>query len=110
MPITFARGRWQKLAMPLVAVLTVAAWASAQAAQPEFGGYCAEGLVQHHLIKTDCKINWTSKDGKLYCFSNAGAKVDFIKAPDGEHCARDRQLRRKHNRTDRRRDGQIYVR
>jgi hypothetical protein len=87
MPITFALGRRHKLAMPLVAVLTVAAWAYAQAAQPEFGGYCAEGLVQHHLIKTDCKINWTGKDGKMYCFSNAGAKVDFIKAPD-ENIAR----------------------
>jgi hypothetical protein len=87
MPITYTLGRGRKLAIPLAAALTVAAWASAQAAQPEFGGYCAEGLVQHHLIKTDCKINWTSKDGKLYCFSNTGALADFIKAPE-ENIAR----------------------
>jgi len=52
------------------------------AAEPEFGGYCAEGLVQHHLIKTNCKINWTSKEGKLYCFSNDDAKTEFLKAPE----------------------------
>lgn len=54
----------------------------ALATQPEFGGYCAEGLAQHHLIKTNCKINWSSKDGKLYCFSNEDAKAEFLKAPE----------------------------
>ena len=53
------------------------------ATEPEFGGYCAMGLVNHQRIKTDCKINWTSKDGKLYCFSNASAETEFLKDPDG---------------------------
>ena len=39
------------------------------------------------LIKTDCKISWTNKDGKTYCFSNKGAKTDFLKAPE-ENIAR----------------------
>lgn len=33
-------------------------------------------------IKTDCAITWTSKDGKLYCFSSNGSKALFLKAPD----------------------------
>lgn len=52
------------------------------AAEPEFGGYCAEGLAQNMRIKTDCAITWTSKDGKLYCFSSNGSKALFLKAPD----------------------------
>ncbi|HLH10895.1 MAG TPA: hypothetical protein VKV77_03325 [Methylovirgula sp.] len=55
---------------------------AAFAAEPEFSGYCAMGLVNHQRIKTDCKVNWTSKQGKLYCFSNDEAKVDFLKSPE----------------------------
>jgi YHS domain-containing protein len=51
-------------------------------AEPQFGGYCAEGLVQHHLIKTDCKINWIAKDGKTYCFGSDAAKAEFLKDPE----------------------------
>lgn len=56
--------------------------AYAFAAAPEFGGYCAEGLVNRHRIKTDCKINWTSKEGKLYCFSSQDSMTEFLKAPE----------------------------
>jgi YHS domain-containing protein len=52
------------------------------AAEPEFGGYGAMGLVNHQRIQTDCKVNWTSKEGKLYCFSNDAAKTEFLKAPE----------------------------
>ena len=68
-------------------VLFFAVLGRAWATQPEFGGYCAEGLVQHHLIKTNCKINWTSKDGKLYCFASTAAMAEFLKSPD-ENIAR----------------------
>lgn len=54
----------------------------AAAAEPEFGGYCAMGLVNHQRIKTDCKVNWSSKEGKLYCFSNDAAKAEFLKEPE----------------------------
>src|SRR5579862_2159013 len=54
----------------------------ALAAEPEFGGYCAEGLVNHKRIKTDCKITWTSKEGKLYCFADDAGKTAFLKAPE----------------------------
>ena len=60
--------------MPFLLLFALILPGYALAAEPEFGGYCAEGLVQHHLIKTDCKINWTSKEGKLYCFSNDDAR------------------------------------
>src|ERR1700691_4453958 len=52
------------------------------AADPEFGGYCAEGLVNRHRIKTDCKINWTSKEGKLYCFANSDSMAEFLKGTE----------------------------
>ena len=66
----------------LLTMLVLAFSAVAFAAEPEFGAYCAMGLVNHQLIKTDCKINWTSRDGKLYCFSNDSAKAEFLKSTD----------------------------
>ena len=66
----------------LLAMLVLAFSAVAFAAEPEFGGFCATGLVNHQLIKTNCKINWTSRDGRLYCFSNDSAKAEFLKSTD----------------------------
>ena len=66
----------------LLALLVLAFSAVAFAQEPEFGGLCTMGLVDHQLIKTNCKINWTSRDGKLYCFSNDGAKAEFLKSTD----------------------------
>ena len=33
------------------------------------------------MIKTDCSINWTDGDGKIYCFSTPEAKETFLKSP-----------------------------
>lgn len=68
--------------LSLLAMLFLALSAVAFAAEPEFGGYCAMGLVNHQLIKTNCKTTWTSTDGKLYCFSGESAKTDFLRSSD----------------------------
>lgn len=68
--------------LSLLAMLLLGLSAVAFAAEPEFGGFSAMGLVDHQLIKTDCKITWTSTDGKLYCFSDDSAKANFLKASD----------------------------
>jgi hypothetical protein len=54
----------------------------AGAAEPEFGGSCAMGLAEGKRIKTDCAINWTAADGKLYCFGNEDSKAAFLKDPE----------------------------
>lgn len=54
----------------------------ATAAEPEFGGQCAMGLAEGKRIKTDCKINWTAPNGKLYCFGNEDSKAVFVKDPE----------------------------
>lgn len=74
--------RRRLLALPLAGLL-MSLPAFARAAEPEFGGYCAEGLAQNMRIKTDCSVNWTGKDGKLYCFSSPGSRALFLKDPDG---------------------------
>jgi hypothetical protein len=68
--------------LPLLLLFVLILPGYAFAVEPEFGGYCAEGLVNRHLIKTDCKVNWTSKQGKLYCFANDDSKAEFLKSPD----------------------------
>ena len=68
--------------LSLLATLVLTLSAVAYAAEPEFGGFSAMGLVNHQLIKTNCKINWTSRDGRLYCFSDESAKAEFIKSSD----------------------------
>jgi len=68
--------------LSLLAMIALALSAVAFAAEPEFGGFCAMGLVNHQLINTNCKISWTSMDGKLYCFSGDSAKADFLKSSD----------------------------
>jgi len=77
--LEFPRNR--RLASLLI-VLTCSFPAWAFAAEPELGGYCAMGLVNHQRIKTDCAINWTSKEGKLYCFSSEATKSEFLTAAD----------------------------
>jgi hypothetical protein len=72
------KGQLASLLIALSCSFTV--WAFA--AEPEFGGYCAMGLVNRQRIKTDCTANWTSKEGKLYCFSNEAAKNEFLTAGD----------------------------
>lgn len=67
--------------LPVLALFGMGLSNFALAAEPEFGGYCAEGLTMHKMVKTDCSINWTSADGKLYCFSSAASKAKFLTAP-----------------------------
>ncbi len=48
----------------------------------EFDNFCAEGLASGQLVKTDCSINWTAPDGKIYCFALETSKEAFLKNPD----------------------------
>src|ERR1700733_239500 len=54
---------------------------AAPAAQTEFGGQCAEALAEGQHVTTNCTTTWTDKDGKVYCFSNDGAKKTFLANP-----------------------------
>lgn len=75
------RGALVALTFVVVLVAHVLAAGGVRAAEPEFGGSCAMGLAEGKHIKTDCKITWTSPDGKLYCFGNAASKAEFLKDP-----------------------------
>ena len=56
--------------------------ADAAASPPrEFGGQCTEALAEGQHVATNCKTTWTDKDGKVYCFSNDGAKKSFLENP-----------------------------
>ena len=39
-------------------------------AKGEFGNSCAMGLASGQEVKTDCSVNWTAGEGKVYCFSS----------------------------------------
>jgi hypothetical protein len=54
---------------------------AAQHSPPEFEGQCTEGLAEGEHIPSDCKITWTDKDGKTYCFRNEGSKKTFLENP-----------------------------
>src|SRR5258706_12973798 len=54
---------------------------AAPAAQTEFGGQCVEALAEGQHVSTNCTTTWTDKDGKVYCFSNDGAKKTFLANP-----------------------------
>jgi hypothetical protein len=53
----------------------------AAASQPQFGGQCAASLAAGRHVMTDCKITWTDKDGKTYCFGDDNAKQTFLENP-----------------------------
>ena len=40
------------------------------------------GLASGQVVKTDCSVNWTAPDGKVYCFSTEASKEAFLKNPD----------------------------
>ncbi|MGA8688762.1 MAG: hypothetical protein WB662_02335, partial [Methyloceanibacter sp.] len=40
----------------------------------EFDNSCAMGLASGQVVKTDCSVNWTAEDGKVYCFSSEASK------------------------------------
>lgn len=73
------------LALALAAgnVLAAGGASAAPAAKAEFGGQCAEGLAVGRHVMTNCSVNWTDKDGKVYCFSNEAAKAEFLKDAPG---------------------------
>jgi YHS domain-containing protein len=58
-----------------------AATTQVSAAQAQFGGQCTEGLAEGRHVTTDCTVNWTDKDGKVYCFSTEAAKKSFLEDP-----------------------------
>ena len=47
----------------------------------EFDNSCAMGLASGQVVKTDCSVNWTAPDGKVYCFSREASKEAFLKNP-----------------------------
>jgi YHS domain-containing protein len=47
----------------------------------EFDNSCAMGLASGQVVKTDCSVNWTAPDGKVYCFSTEASKEAFLKNP-----------------------------
>jgi YHS domain-containing protein len=47
----------------------------------EFDNSCAMGLAEGQTVKTDCSVNWTAEDGKVYCFSSEASKEAFLKNP-----------------------------
>jgi len=52
-------------------------------AKGEFNNFCTEGLASGQLAKTDCSVNWTDSDGRIYCFSSEDSKAAFLKDPAG---------------------------
>ncbi|MGC1180726.1 MAG: hypothetical protein WA884_17315 [Methyloceanibacter sp.] len=54
---------------------------AAAPAKGEFDNSCAMGLASGQVVKTDCSVNWTAEDGKVYCFSSEASKEAFLKNP-----------------------------
>jgi hypothetical protein len=54
-----------------------------RAAEQEFGDSCTMGLASGQEVKTDCSVNWTSGEGKVYCFSSIPSKEAFLKNAEG---------------------------
>lgn len=77
LPIPTAR------AAVLAAALLFTAAQPAGAAQGEFDDQCTMGLASGQTVKTDCSVNWTDKDGHVYCFSSEASKEAFLKDPEG---------------------------
>jgi hypothetical protein len=48
----------------------------------EFDNSCAMGLAEGQTVKTDCSVNWTAPDGKVYCFSSDKSKETFLQNAD----------------------------
>ena len=48
----------------------------------EFDDQGAMELASGQTVKTDCSVNWTAPDGKVYCFSTEDSKATFLKNPD----------------------------
>jgi YHS domain-containing protein len=55
--------------------------ATPAATHGEFDNHSAMDLASGQTVKTDCSVNWTDADGKVYCFSTEGSKEAFLKNP-----------------------------
>jgi YHS domain-containing protein len=79
------QGTWRAIVFTALAMLLViseaARAADAGAAAAQFGGQCTEALAEGRHVTTNCTSTWTDKDGKIYCFSNEGAKKSFLENP-----------------------------
>lgn len=64
-------------------LMVATAFADAAAPTPQFGSQAVDGLAKGRHAMSDCAVDWTDKDGKRYCFSNASAKTEFLKDPPG---------------------------
>jgi YHS domain-containing protein len=51
-------------------------------AKGEFDNNSTMDLASGQTVKTDCSVNWTAPDGKVYCFSSEESKTAFLKNPD----------------------------
>jgi YHS domain-containing protein len=67
----------------LIGFILLIATAGVQAVQGEFDDQCTMGLAAQKNMPTDCSINWTSDDGKTYCFGSEEHKAAFLKDPAG---------------------------
>ena len=54
----------------------------AAASKGEFNDSFVMGLASGQAVKTDCSVNWTAPDSKVYCFSAETSKEAFLKSPD----------------------------
>jgi YHS domain-containing protein len=68
-------------ATPATPASRAAPAATAVPTKGEFDNSCAMGLAEGQTVKTDCSVNWTDADGKVYCFSTEGSKEAFLKNP-----------------------------
>src|SRR6202521_3374444 len=55
---------------------------AAAPAKGEFDNNSAMDLASGQTVKTDCSVNWTAQDGKVYCFSTEDSKAAFLKNAD----------------------------
>src|ERR1700675_1348794 len=55
---------------------------AAAPAKGEFDNNSAMDLASGQVVKTDCSVNWTAPDGKVYCLSSEESKTAFLKNPD----------------------------
>jgi hypothetical protein len=67
----------------LAAVLALSSALPAAAAEGEFDDQCVMGLASGQNAKTDCSVNWTDEDGRVYCFSTEASKQAFLNDPAG---------------------------
>jgi len=79
----FAHRPTPALARTALAAIAAAIIATTPAPAGEFDDSCAMGLASGQMEKTDCSVNWTDTDGKIYCFGSENSKQAFLQDPAG---------------------------